>query len=116
MWSKYGKALVALVMAVGTALSVALVGDNHVTTTELVQIIIQTATVAGVWAAPTVPEWPWAKTVIAGVLAAANLAATLLAEGPLTTSAIINIALAGIGVLLVGVAPAEPTVSSGVTR
>jgi hypothetical protein len=115
MWSRYGKAIVALLTAAGTAVSSALLGDNAISSTEWVNIIIQTATIAGVWSAPTVPQWPWAKTVIAGVLAAANLAATTLADGPVTVSGWINIALAGIGVLLVSAAPAEPTVTASRT-
>lgn len=112
MWHRYGKAIAALIVAAGTALSAALVGDNAITDVEMVQIIIQTATVAGVWVAPTVPQWPWAKVVIAAVLAAANLAATLLAAGPVMLSGWINIALAALGVIAVGAAPAEPTVTA----
>lgn len=120
LWGTYGKALVALLVAVGAAVSSALVGDNWITPEEWVQVVIQLATAAGVWLVPVVPGWRGAKTGVAAILAGANLAATLLADGPITQSGWINIVIAGLGVLLVGAAPSvsvgDDLVPAGGTR
>jgi hypothetical protein len=118
LWGTYGKTLVALLVALGAAVSSALVGDNWITAEEWVQVVIQLATAAGVWLVPLVPGWRGAKTGVAAVLAAANFAATALADGPITQSGWINIVLAGLGVILVGAAPAQSvgTVTPRATR
>lgn len=100
----YGKALAALLVAGLTALSSALT-DGRVTSGEGIQIAIAVATAAGVWLVPVIPQWPWTKTLLAGLLAALNVAVTVIDDG-ITVAEGINLVLAALGVLGVGAAPA----------
>ena len=103
----YGKALVALLFAALTVLASALT-DGHVTPAEGIQIAISVATAAGVWLAPNLPRWPGVKTALAALLAALNLAVTLI-DGGLTSAEVANLVIAGLAVLGVGVTPAQST-------
>jgi hypothetical protein len=106
---KYGPALVALTFAGLTALSAALT-DGRVDRAEGVQLAIQVATAAGVWLVPVAPSWLHAKTGIAVVLAALNVAVTEIA-GPVTWATLVNLALAGLGVIAVRLTvPPDPAV------
>jgi hypothetical protein len=107
----YGKALAAFGLAVVTVLHTAL-SDGHVTRLEGVQIAIAAATAALVWLVPVVPEWPWSKSVLGGVLALLNVVATLIVGGWHSGSATEGI-LAGLTILLVRFLPATSTVTPG---
>ncbi len=100
---KYGKAIAALAVAGLTGVASALT-DNAFTAPEGVQVAIAVATAAGVWLVPTLPQHPGTKTALAALLAVLNLAVTLITDG-LTGAEIVNLALAALGVLGVGVAP-----------
>lgn len=114
MFRIYGKALIALLIAGLTALASALT-DDRITSPEGIQIAVQVATTAGVWLVPIVPQWPWAKTGIAALLAVLNLAVTLI-DGGISGAEWVNLALAGLGVLGIAAAPATSTTSPAPTR
>jgi hypothetical protein len=105
--NRYGKALVAVVVAALTVAASA-VSDGHVDAGEGVQIAIAAATGVSVWLVPNLPSAGAGatKTVIAVLLAVLN-AATAYIVGGLDTGEIINLVIAGAGVLLIGVAPAQ---------
>jgi hypothetical protein len=105
LWRRFGRAIVAVITAGGVLLASALT-DGHVDTGEGVQIAIQVVTAASVYLAPNLPYSGGVKTALAAILAMLNLAATLITDG-LTSAEIINLVLAGLGVLGVGVAPSE---------
>lgn len=103
----YGKALAALVAAGLTAVASALT-DNAFTAPEGVQVAIAVATAGGVWLVPNLPQHPAIKTGLAALLAVLNLAVTLITDG-ITAAEGVNLALAALGVLGVGLSPARPT-------
>lgn len=100
---KYLKALVALVFAGLTVLASALT-DDRFDTGEAVQVAIAVCTAAGVWLVPTVPQWPWMKTAIAMLLASLSLAVSLITDG-VTAAEAVNLVLAALAVLAVGMVP-----------
>jgi hypothetical protein len=105
LWSRYGKATVATIVAALTVASSALL-DRHIDAGEGVQIASAAATAVMVWYVPLLPGVPAVKTVTAMILAILGAATTLIVGG-LDASEITNLVLAGLGVLLVGVAPAQ---------
>ncbi|GAA2327588.1 hypothetical protein [Dactylosporangium salmoneum] len=105
LWSRYGPATAAVFIAALTAASSALT-DHHIDAGEGVQIAIALTTAVSVWYVPLLPGVRGAKTVVAGILAVLN-AATAYVVGGLDMGEIINLAIAGLGVVLVGVAPVE---------
>jgi hypothetical protein len=90
----YRKFFVAFAGWVAVALASVLT-DGHITTEEWIQFVIQLTTTVGVWAAANVPTLTWAKALIAGVLAAANLAISLITDG-LTGPELLNLVIAGL--------------------
>lgn len=80
VWSRYGKAIAAVILAVVTALQAAL-PDQLVNNTEWMQIIIAFATALSVWIVPVIPQWPWAKTAIGLVLTGLNVILTFVVDG-----------------------------------
>lgn len=102
---KFGKAAVAVLVAGLTVLSSA-VSDGQFTAGEGVQIAIAAATAFSVWFVPNLPSSGGVKTGVAVVLAVLN-AATAYIVGGLDTGEVVNLVLAGLGVLLIGVAPAS---------
>lgn len=103
MIKRYGPALVAVFFAALTALAAALT-DNRIDPTEGVQIAIQATTVAGVWLVPAIPSWPHLKTGIAVVLAVENAAIAYIVDG-FTGAELVNLVLAGVGVIAVRLTP-----------
>jgi hypothetical protein len=106
----YAKALTALVIAALTALASALT-DDSLTSAEAIQVAIAVTTAAGVWVAANVASLPHAKTVIAGILAALNLAVTYITDG-ISGAEWVNLALALIGVFAVWAIPNKGRVGS----
>lgn len=104
VWDRAGKALVAVAIAVVTAVQ-ATVSDGHVTATEGIQILIALATAIGVYIAPVVPNAPWVKTAVAVLLSMLNLLVTQIASG-WNASPITALVLAALTALAVGAAPA----------
>lgn len=107
----YGKALAAVAVAGLTVLASALT-DGRVDAGEGIQIAIAVATAASVWLVPTLPTYPGTKTGIAVILAGLN-AATAAIDGGISTAEWVNLALAGLGVILVGAAPARSVGDGG---
>lgn len=105
MLRKYGKSLAALAAAALTAAAAALT-DGAFTAQEGVQVAIAVATAAGVWLVPNLPQHPGIKTALAALLAVLNLAVTFI-DGGISTAEWVNLALAALGVLGVGFAPAR---------
>lgn len=109
LWSKYGKSLTAGLILVVTAVQAALSDSQtagRISQVEVVQIAIAATTALSVYLAPNVPQWPTMKTVLAGLLAALQLAVTLIVDGMGSAdwSALILAALTAVSV---GLAPAE---------
>jgi hypothetical protein len=102
-WQVYGRAIAAVIVAGATVLASALT-DGHVDRAEEIQIAIQVTTAAGVWLVPNLPRSTGIKTGLAAILAVLNLAATLITGG-LTGAELVNLVIAGLGVLAVGQAP-----------
>lgn len=104
---RYGKALVAVIVAALTLASSALV-DGHLDAGEGVQIAIAATTAVSVWLVPNLPTvgGGWMKTGIAVVLAVLNVLTAVIVDG-IDADDVINLVLAGLGVLLIGAAPAE---------
>jgi hypothetical protein len=103
MFRTYGKSLAQLLTAVLIVVASA-ISDSHVTAAEAVQIVIAFASAGTVYLAPNLPQYRWVKTGLACLLAAAMAAAALVTDG-LTGSELVNIVIAGIGVLVTGAAP-----------
>ncbi|WDZ87175.1 hypothetical protein [Micromonospora cathayae] len=78
---KYGKAIAAVVGAILVASYAALGGDNHIDAEETVQIAIAAATAIGVYLVPLAPQYRWAKTAIAVVLAVLQALTTTVLGG-----------------------------------
>jgi hypothetical protein len=102
-WRLYGRAIAAVAIAGLTVLASALT-DGHVDPGEGIQIAIQLATAAGVWLVPNLPSATSIKTGLAAMLAVLNLAATFITGG-LTSAEVINLVIAGLGVLAIAQAP-----------
>jgi hypothetical protein len=105
-FATHGKSIVAFAVAVLTAVSTAAAG-GHLGATEKVQVAVAVASAVGVYLVPAVPQWPWMKTAVAGLLAALNLAVSLLAnQHGLASADYINLVIAALGVVAVHIAPA----------
>ncbi|MER7002196.1 hypothetical protein ABT297_03995 [Dactylosporangium sp. NPDC000555] len=102
---RFGKAAAAVLVAALTIASSA-VSDGHIDAGEGIQIAIAATTAFSVWFVPNLPSAPAVKTVVAVVLAVLN-AATAYIVGGLDTGEIVNLVIAGLGVLLIGAAPAQ---------
>lgn len=108
-WRTYGKSAVALVLTVVTALHAALSDSTtggRVTEGEWLAIAVAATTAAGVYLVPNVPRWPWAKSVVALLLAALEAATLAIVDG-WTTADLTMIILAALGALSIGFAPAH---------
>lgn len=104
---RFGKATAAVVVAALTLVSSALT-DGHIDAGEGVQIAIATASAVVVWYVPNLPA-AGAKGVKTGVnilLAVLNASLAYLVGG-LDMGEIVNLVIVGLGVIVVGVVPAE---------
>lgn len=112
-WRTYGKVVVAIALTLIGAVQAAL-SDHHVSTVEGLQIGINVTTALLVWVVPIHPEWPWAKSVVAIVLAILNAATTAVVGGVHSgdlTQLVISLAT----ILGVSLAPADSTVRAPLT-
>jgi hypothetical protein len=78
---KYGKAIVAVIVAAIVVAYQALSGDNHIEPTEWVSIAIAGATAVGVYVIPLAPGARWAKSALAAVLAVLQILTTAILGG-----------------------------------
>lgn len=106
MWNKYGKAIAAVVAAILAVVASATTGDGHISPEEWMQILLAGLTAASVYLVPAVPEWPWMKTAIAALIVAVETGASLIIDG-LSVNDIVNIVIAILGVVFVGLAPTD---------
>lgn len=105
MWiDKYGKSLVAALLAVVTAAHTYL-ADEVVTRQEWVQIAIAAVTAVSVWLVPAL-DYRWMKTAVAALLAGLNVLATLIVDG-VTSADATEFVIAVLTVAAVGAAPAR---------
>lgn len=110
--SKYGKAIVAIVVAALVAISQALGGDQHVEPGEWVAIAIAVATAVGVWLVPLAPQAKYGKTAVAVVLAALQVLTTSLLDGFGSDDILLVLLTVG-GAIGVYIAPAVSTTPAG---
>ncbi|MET7395632.1 hypothetical protein ABZS66_19290 [Dactylosporangium sp. NPDC005572] len=114
LWARFGRATVAVAIAGLTVLASALT-DGRVDPGEQLQIAIQTVTVFGVWFVPNLPHSAAYKTGVAALLAVLNLATTVIIGG-VDSAEVVNLVLAALGVLGVGVTPSISRAESLVPR
>lgn len=105
----HGKAIIAFVYAAVVAALPQVSGDHHVDPSEGVAIAIAIATAATTYLVPLVPSSPWIKTGVAALLAALQVAATVILDGALDANDIMLIAATALGALGIAVAPAAST-------
>jgi hypothetical protein len=105
----YGKSIVAFAYAVAVAALPQLTGDRQVSAAEGVAIAIAIATAVMTYLVPLAPSAPWAKTVVAAVLAGLQVVATLILDGNLDSNDVLLVAATVLGALGIAVAPATST-------
>lgn len=106
MFSTYGKSVIAFLYAVAVAVLPQFTGDRNAEPAELVAIAIAVTTAVATYLVPLAPSAPWVKTAVAAVLAALQVAATLILDGALDSNDIMLIAATALGALGIAVAPA----------
>lgn len=105
--NRYGKAVVAALLAVITAVHT-FVSDEFITPAEWIQIAIAVVTAISVYLVP-IWEYGWMKTAIAAILAALNVLVTLIADG-VTSGDLVQVLMSALTVVLVAFAPARSDV------
>jgi hypothetical protein len=100
----HSKAFASVLAAALGAAVVALTGDNHFSTVELINVAIAIVAAIGVAYFPNTDEAPAAKSILAALMAVLVLATDLIAGG-LNTSEWLQLALAGLGALGVWFVP-----------
>lgn len=78
--------------------------DEGITSSEWIQIAIQGLSVFIVWATSNLPEWPKMKVLVMAIMAVLNLLVTTVIGG-LSTSEILNLAIAFLSALGVYIIP-----------
>lgn len=99
--SPYYKSIVAVIVAILSAVQAALFNDQVISPTEWVNVAIAGVTAAAVFAAPNVPGAVYTKAVLAALGAVLTVLTSAIVGG-ITTSEWIQIILAALGT--VGVA------------
>lgn len=107
---KYGKALTAVVFAALTAAYQISQAGSGFGRTEVVQVAIAATLAASVWLVPVTRSAPWVKSALAGLLAALQILVTVANWN--TSSAWLQVALAVLTALGVGIAPATSSPGS----
>lgn len=105
LWRRYGRAITAVITAALTA-AMAYLSDNRISPDEGIQIAIATTSAAVVYLAPNLPHAGSIKVLLAAVLAALNLAVTLITGG-LTMQEFANLLVVFTGAVFVGLAPSQ---------
>lgn len=118
--SRYRSLILSLLAMVGMGVALAVkvsLGDNHISASEWVQISIAAVTAWQVWLTKNEPGWTWAKTGTAAGLAILSLLVGAVTGG-LSMLEIVNLIIAGLGVLGVGVVPnvTPPAVTAAPAR
>ena len=97
------KALVAVLMA--ALVSFQSLASDGVSVQDWASIAVAVLTAVGVYVIPNVPALTWAKTVVAMLLAGAQAAVQVAADGRINGQGWLTIAIAAIGVVSVYVVP-----------
>lgn len=100
----YGKAIVATLAAVLMTVY-DFVDDGHLDQVEWVKVAIAFAIAIQTYLVPLTAEWPWMKTIVATILSGLQVLVIVIIGG-LTQREIIEIIIAIVTPLGVGVAPA----------
>jgi hypothetical protein len=101
----YGKAVVAFLYAVATVFIPLASGDHHLGESDWIAVAIAVCTAALTYLIPLVPSAPWTKTAVGAVLAALQVAATVVVGG-INGNEWLTIILALISALGITIAPA----------
>lgn len=109
----YGKSFAAVAAAVISAVIAALTGDQQVTASEWVNVILAGVASAAVFAAPNVPGARYTKVALAVASAVGALLASYVTDGVSGTEWL-QLLLAALGAVGVYAAPYSPT-RAGVT-
>jgi len=107
--SKYGKAIVAVLVAAIVYAYQALSGDNHISSVEWVSVAIAGVTALGVYVVPLAPGAKWAKTAVAVVLAVLQVLTTVILGG-LGTDEVLLLLITAAGAAGIWIAPATTVV------
>lgn len=110
---KYGKAIVAVLVAAIVYAYQALSGDNHISSVEWVSVAIAGITALGVYVVPLAPGAKWAKTAVAVVLAVLQVLTTVILGG-LGTDEILLLLITAAGAAGIWIAPATTVVGDPV--
>jgi hypothetical protein len=112
---KYGKALVAVLVAAVVYAHQALGGDGHIDAQEWVSVAIAAVTALGVYVVPLAPAATWAKTAVAVVLAVLQVLTTAILGG-LGTDELLLMLITAAGAAGIWIAPAKTEVGDLVGR
>lgn len=111
---KYGKSIVAVIVAAIVYAHQALSGDNRIEATEWVSIAIAAVTALGVYVVPLAPQAKWAKTAVAVVLAVLQVATTAILGG-LGADELLLMLITAAGAAGIWIAPAVSEVGNPAT-
>jgi uncharacterized membrane protein (UPF0136 family) len=100
----YAKALVAFLVTLLSGIVAALTGDNHVDSTEWINVAIAATGALAVFTAPNVPGARVTKFVLAALTAVLTLAVNLIADG-VTVSEWLQLLVAAAGAVGVYAVP-----------
>lgn len=106
--AKYGKAIIAVIVAGIVWAYQALSGDSRIDPAEWVSVAIAVATAVGVYLIPLAPGARWAKSALAAVLAVLQVLTTAILGG-LGADEILLMLITAAGALGIYVAPAVST-------
>lgn len=106
--AKYGKAVVAVIVAAIVVAYQALSGDGRIEAPEWVSIAIAGATAVGVYVIPLAPGARWAKSALAAVLAVLQILTTAILGG-IGADEMLLMLITAAGALGIYVAPAVST-------
>jgi hypothetical protein len=102
---KYGKAIVAVIVAGIVVAYQALSGDGRIEAPEWVSVAIAGATAVGVYVIPLAPSALWAKSALAAVLAVLQILTTAILGG-IGADEILLMVITAAGALGIYIAPA----------
>jgi hypothetical protein len=109
---KYGKAIIAVIVAGIVVAYQALSGDNHIEAPEWVSIAIAAATAVGVYVIPLAPSARWTKSALAAVLAVLQILTTAILGG-LGADELLLMVITAAGALGIYIAPTTSEPAGG---
>lgn len=103
----YWKSVVAVIVAILSAVQASLFNDQVISSTEWVNVAIAGVTAAAVFAAPNVPGAVYTKAILAALGAVLTVLASAIIGG-ISPSEWVQIALAALGTVAVGAVRNRP--------